>query len=97
MDLIGSKTFNVKLQLANLFQKKLNRKQKRSLTTFTLGKEELIGFLVTSRNNKDDAHEASFTVRYPKHVLYHGYEKIDEDSTNVKCFKEESDNAISNR
>jgi len=78
-------------------EKKLNRKQKRSLTTFTLGKEELIGFLVTSRNNKDDAHEASFTVRYPKHVLYTGYEKIDEDSTNVKCFKEESDNALRNR
>ena len=79
------------------FQKKQNRKQKRSLTTFTLGREELIGFLVTSRNNKDDAHEASFTVRYPKHVLYHGYDKIDPDSTNVKCFKEENDSELSNR
>lgn len=65
----------------------MNRKKKRSLTTFVLGEEEMIGFLVKTQNNREDAHEASFTVRYSKHVVYRGYSQIDDNL--VRCYLNE--------
>jgi len=40
--------------------------------TLNLGEEDLIGFLVDASNNKQDAHQASFTVAYPNTVIYQG-------------------------
>ena len=50
----------------------LKRKSKRRserTPVLNLGEEELIGFLVTSDNSQEDAHQASFTVHYPNDVV----------------------------
>ena len=70
----------------------LKRKSKRRSArppVLNLGEEDLIGFLVTSNNSQEDAHQASFTVHYPNEVVnFQNYKSITgEISGDLACSK----------